>query len=69
MRIRLRILGCTVLSVTVENAQWILQPEEPEDAPEGLTGGSGHNFERDMAPPDPLGEEPWVDRHFGFHTS
>lgn len=42
----------------------LFEPEEPKP---GMEAGSGHNFERDMAPPDPLGEEPWYDR-FGFQA-
>lgn len=68
MRIRLRIFGCTVASVTVEREQWVIQPEEPDDAPEGITGGSGMAFERDMDPPNPSREEPYWEDRFGFHA-
>lgn len=36
---------------------------DPEQ-PDGITGGSGHDFERDMNPP--TNEEPWYEDRFGF---
>lgn len=39
--------------------------QAPKDETAPMEAGSGHNFERDMAPPDPMGEEPW---QFGFRA-
>lgn len=62
MRLRFTILGYEVAAIEFDRAD----EQEVEDAPCGMEGGSGHNFERDMNPPGPSGEEPWVDRGFGF---
>lgn len=64
MILRLRFLKWTVLSVTFDPGPVEYAAEE-EEAPI-FSGGASHDFERDMDPPDPSGEEPWVDR-FGFH--
>lgn len=54
--------GALEVHVTTEEAE-----EEDEDDPDGITGGSGGLFERDVNPPDPMGEEPWYeDKTFGF---
>ncbi len=64
MRVRLRLCGFTVCSLTFDAGPAL---EILEDAPQGLTGGSGHNFERDVDPLNPSREEPWYDdRRFGF---
>ena len=58
MRLRLRVLGYTVLSLTCEGAQQYTE--------EGITGGTSLYTERDMNPP--TNEEPWYENHnkFGF---
>jgi hypothetical protein len=56
------VLGYEILSVGLE--QELLLEEE---APTGITGGSGACFERDGNPLNAVGEEPlWEDRGFGF---
>lgn len=66
MKLTVTILGLSVLAVELERApQWVIEDAE-EEPPQGITGGSAMGFERDLYPPDPSGEEPWVDRGFGF---
>lgn len=38
---------------------------QPDTEQHTISGGSGMMFERDGNPPNPSGEEPWVDK-FGF---
>lgn len=57
---RLRLFGWEIAS---------LEREDDPDPEEGMTGGSSHNFERDMNPLDPTPGEDWEwdDRkRFGF---
>jgi hypothetical protein len=62
VRLVWRVLGYEILSVGLE--QELLLEEE---ASTGITGGGSANFERDVNPPNPSGEEPyWEDRGFGF---
>lgn len=69
MRVRLRVFGRTVCSFTVDSGPVLelLDEQEPEQEPVyGITGGGGHNFERDVAPLAANHEEPWYDDRFGF---
>jgi hypothetical protein len=56
----LRVFGIEVLSYEYEPSPVY------EEIPEGISGGSTHDFERDLYPPDPTGEEPWEYQDFGF---
>lgn len=61
MRLVWRVFGYEVLSVGLEDEVIV------EEAPTGITGGGGQNFERDGNPLNASGEEPyWEDRGFGF---
>jgi hypothetical protein len=50
------------VTVNIQTAE-----DDEEDEPE-ISGGSFHDFERDVNPPDPMREEPWYDdrKRFGF---
>lgn len=68
MRLRFRCFGYTLASLTLDTGPALKILEQEEEAPPGITGGSGDNFERDQYPPDPMREEPWPEerRRFGF---
>lgn len=70
MKRTLRIFGIEVVSYEVESdpVYELVYDEPEEEAPEGITGGATHDFERDLYPPDPSGEEPaeW-EFTFGFN--
>ena len=57
MRLRLRFLGVTILSLCCDGKQEYAEPD-------GITGGSSLYTERDMNPP--TNEEPWYEDRFGF---
>lgn len=59
----IKLFGIPFLTVDTIDYDLI---EDDEDYPEGIGGGSSHDFERDLNPPDPLGEEPWEEEDFGF---
>lgn len=53
--------------VTIDTLEYDLtEDDEFEEITAGIGGGSTHDFERDLNPPDPLGEEPWEEEDFGF---
>lgn len=64
----IHLFGREILAIQFGSDTATEQPADDEETP-AMGGGSGHNFERDMYPPNPSGEEPWQD-HFGFgaHT-
>lgn len=71
MRLRFTVFGYEVCALELQNqdvagvlAEAIAEYADDQEVPQ-MGGGAGHNFERDLAPPNPSGEEPWVDR-FGF---
>ena len=61
MRIRLRLLGVTVVTLTFDPGSKPEYEEESDRQSRGIGGGSGHNFERSYEEP----EDGCV--AFGFH--
>lgn len=73
MRLRLRVLGVTVCSFTVDTGPLLELLDEgetyqPDADPNAITGGTSHNFERDCAPLSANHEEPWYEDRFGFQS-
>ncbi|SDD59792.1 hypothetical protein SAMN04488581_2627 [Mycolicibacterium neoaurum] len=63
-RLSVRIFGREVFAINMDRDQ----PNHTEPQPPRMEAGAGHNFERDLNPPNPSGEEPWFpDDKFGFH--
>jgi hypothetical protein len=55
---RLRIFGLEIAS---------LERDDDEPPPDGITGGSMHNFDRDDRPPNPDDRYDWdIEDRFGF---
>lgn len=70
MRVRFRVFGVTLVSLTFDAGPLLEIIEEPdEDPPSGITGGAMHNFDRDFNPLAANHEEPWYEdrnNRFGF---
>lgn len=62
MRLRLALLGVEVIDFTLESST---EATEPQDDPTGISGGSGHNFERSYDTQYEDGED-LRDLRFGF---